>query len=270
MSTRIVVLSDLHAGSSVAPWPADCPLSDGGRWQPNVFQRYLNACWADMVSNLRALRPDVVVVNGDLVQGAHSDRDGQLVTSNPARQALAARMLLEPVADCCERLYVVRGTEWHEGKCSDSVEQLAEHLGAEQDASTGHYTWPALRLAIGGQVISIAHHVGTSSIPFYTATVPQRELLAEILEAALAYGREAPDVRCIVRSHRHRYVSVRPRPGFLAVVTPAWQYATAFGHKVAPALLPDIGYVVIESVRGVLVETPTVYPNPRPSVEVVA
>jgi len=266
---RVLVLSDLHAGSALAPWPADCPLAEGGRHSPNKFQTYLNDCWADMLDTARSLKPAAIVLNGDLVQGCHADRDGQLVTTNPAIQARAALMLLEPLAACTKRLYVVRGTEWHEGKTSDHVEQLAHTLGAIANPATGTHTWPSLNLAFGKSIVSFAHHIGTSSIPFYTATVPQRELLAQILEYAMAYGADAPRLRCIVRSHRHRYVAVKPRPGLLAVVTPAWQYKTAYAEAKVPALLSDTGYIVLELQGNDIEHRARLYPNPLPHAEVI-
>lgn len=254
MKNRVVVFSDLHVGSVVGLWAEGQPLEGGGLYMPNKFQRWLLECWQHTVDEIRRMRPKpIVVANGDIIQGTNP-RDGQLVTSNKGIQVGAAFKLLEPVARVARKFYLIRGSEWHEGKAAEDVEILGEMLGAVPNESTGQYTWWELYLSLGqpgdpekeSPVIHFAHHIGASSVAWYEATVPLRDLLLFLAELWRFFGRQAPNVEGAVRSHRHRYIRVDLPPNLHAVVTPSYQLKTAFSHKKASAMLPMIGYAILE------------------------
>jgi hypothetical protein len=44
----ILVLSDLHVGSTVGLWPADFLSNEGNPIGQNHFQKWLWKCWQDM------------------------------------------------------------------------------------------------------------------------------------------------------------------------------------------------------------------------------
>ncbi len=222
-----------------------------------------------MLGQVKAMRPKpTVVLNGDVLQGVNY-KDGQLITNKLDVQAFAAEKLLKPLRALAGEFYMIRGTEWHEGKAAENVEQLAKALGAKQDETTGQWTRWDLYLDAGGPVIHFAHHVGVSSVPWYEATVPLRDTLLELSELWRFYGKEAPDVRAVVRSHRHRCVHVQVPPDIQVVVTPGWQLKTAFAHKKAASMLPEIGWVLIEVQDSEIVIKPRVFDLPRLQVEVL-
>jgi len=248
VKNRIVAFSDLHVGSTVGLWPGRFPVEGGGIYEVNIYQRWLLQCWYYMYLEIKQMDPKpVIVVVGDPVQGTH-DRDGMLVTGKTDIQANAAYVLLKPVRDAIgdQWFYMVRGTEWHEGKSAENVEQLAEKLEARKDPASGQSTWWEVYYNIGGPVIHFAHHIGKSSVAWYEATVPLRDLLMQIAELVRFFENQAPNMKMAVRAHRHRYVHVDVPPDLHAVVLPAWQLKTGFGFKVAHAMLPQIGYVIIE------------------------
>ena len=264
---RVLVISDLHANSTVAPWPADCPVQDGGRYEPNPFQAYLNECWADLVEAAGRMGGPTLVINGDLINGIHP-RDGQVVSANASIQAAAADMLLRPLVAQCGKLYITRGTEWHESKLSDDVERLAKGLGAVPNPASGSYTWPKLLLEVGGKVISFAHHIGVSGVATYEASVVLRELLMEVLEYTRTYGQDAPALRLMVRSHRHRSIEIGAPPNLRALITPGWQLKTAYVDAKAVNSMPHIGYTVVDDAGEDFAITRRLYPLPLPHVEV--
>ncbi len=266
---RIAILSDLHVGSTVGIWPGRHAVEGGGIYEANVYQKWLFQCWQTMLAELRRLRPRVVVLNGDTIQGTH-DRDGQLITNKTDIQAGAAVQLLQPLRKLCRDFYVVRGTEWHDGKAAEHVEGMAGSLGAKIDPASGQSTWWELYLNVGGPVIHFAHHVGMSSVPWYEATVPLRDTLLMLSELWRFYGSKAPNVRMVVRSHRHRYIHVDAPPDIQVVVTPSWQLKTAFSYKRASSMLPEIGYVLVEWDGKDLVVKPRIYQLPALRVEGVA
>lgn len=266
--TRIAVFADLHAGSAVAPWPEDQPLADGGRWQPNKFQRWLGECWAEAIAEVRKQQPTHLVMLGDMIQGT-SHKDGQLVTSRVGFQIEAAAKLLQPLVDLCPVSYYVAGTEWHEGRSAENVEPLAEILGCKKQPQTGTRVWRQLYLDINGRVIQFMHAISTTSIAQYAATAPLRDGLNHKLELVNTYGDQAPHLAMIVRAHRHRYIDVNDG-GIRAVVTPCWQLATAMADAKCNATLPHIGWLMITGDEDGLEVKCHRYPVPMPHVEVSA
>jgi len=265
---RIAVLSDLHVGSTVGLWPGRHEIEGGGVYEANRYQQWLYECWQHAVAEVQRLRPQVIVLNGDAVQGVNG-KDGQIIGATISAQCAAALSLLEPLRKATKRLYVVRGTEWHDGKAADNVESLAQALRAERDPATGQYTRWELYLDVGGPVIHFAHHVGASSVPWYEATVPLRDTLLMLSELWRFFGAKAPNLRMVVRSHRHRYIHVDAPPDIQVVVTPAWQLKTAFSYKRAASMLPEVGWTLIEWDGTDLVVKPRIYTLRGPAVEEV-
>lgn len=268
---RGALLSDLHVGSTVGLWPEEHRVEGGGVFSANVYQVWLGRCWAHMRAELRRLRPDFVVVNGDVLQGVNA-RDGQLITNNISVQQSAAVRLLTPIRECTEAMYLIRGTEWHEGKASENIELLGALLDTVVDPSSGQRSWWELYLDLeperaGGPVAHFAHHVGVSSVPWYEATVPLRDSLLQLSELDRFYGAQAPNLRCVVRSHRHRYIHVDAPPDLNVLVTPGWQLKTAFAHKKAASMLPEIGWVLLEWDGREVTPRSRLYPLPPLHVE---
>lgn len=267
---HIVFISDLHVGSVVGLWPGQHPIEGGGTYSANQYQQWLYKCWQDCCAEIRGMRPKpTLVLVGDLIQGVNT-RDGQVIGGEHASQVSAAAALLAPIVDRARATYVIRGTEWHDGKAAEYLELLARELGAVQDPSTAQYSRWELYLDVGGPVIHAAHHVGTSSVPWYEATVPLRDGLMELAELWRFYGADAPNVRMVVRSHRHRFIHVQAPPDFQVFVTPGWQLKTAFAHKRASAMLPQIGYVVVDWDGADLVVKPRIYQLPPLHVEALS
>jgi hypothetical protein len=262
---RIGILSDLHVNSIVAPWPKDQPLEGGGKYAPNKPQIWLNRCWADMVSRIGDL--DVLVINGDTIQGINA-RDKQLVTTAEHIQHGAACKLLKPLTERAERTFINRGTEFHDGLTGEHVENLAEALGAVRDKASGQHTRWELFLNTCGGVIHFQHSIGVAGVPTTEATVPWRDTLNFISELMRAYGKAAPNVQMRVFSHRHRCIYVNAPPFLHALVTPAWQLKTAYVHKKGGVMQPHIGFAVVEASEGCLNVRPHVYPLIAPGMEV--
>jgi hypothetical protein len=263
---RILVISDLHCGSTVAPWPADQPLVDGGKHKPNQYQRFLNKCFHHMVKEAETLKPDTLVLLGDVVQGVNA-KDSQLVTSKWSIQTQAAHRLLAPLTAMIPTVYQVRGTEWHEGRGSEQVEALAIALGAKSHPTTGSPTWRRLYLRTDAGLIDFMHHVSTTSIRQYSATAVLRDALNHRLEMNIKYGAGLPPLVGLVRAHAHIWACVQS-DGITAVRCPAWQLGTAFTDARGNAMLSDIGWTLIEvGERGIGV-TPQLYAQPKPVLEV--
>jgi hypothetical protein len=271
----VAVFSDLHVGSTVGLWPGRHRIEGGGVYEANVMQQWLLECWQDALRQVAEVRPDVIVINGDAIQGGNW-KDGQLVSSKADIQQLAAYELLAPLRETTDAMYYIRGTEWHDGRAAENVEMLARSLDCVKDPASDQWSWWELFLALGtaelrgAPVAHFAHHVGMSSVPWYEATVPLRDALMELAELWRFYGVEAPNLRLVVRSHRHRFIHVQAPPDLQVFVTPSWQLKTAFAHKRASAMLPQIGWVQFEYDGTDLVIKPRIYALPRLHVETIA
>jgi hypothetical protein len=265
---RVVVLSDLHVGSTVGLWPGEHPIEGGGLYKANKYQQWLLECWQQMVDELAHMRPrPVVVLNGDEIQGVNM-RDGQLITNKIDIQVEAALRLLEPVRRAARAMYLVRGTEWHVGKAAEHVETLGRLLNTKRDPGSGQWSWWELYLDLGGPVVQLAHHISAGSVPWYEATIPLRDTLM-LLAELMRFVPERPNVRCVIRSHRHRFIAVHAPPDLHIAVTPAWQLRTAFVMKKAGTMLPQIGYVIVDWDGVDVMIKPRIYPLPGMHVEAV-
>ena len=78
---RILLLSDLHFGSKYAPWPEGMEEEDSrGMVNPipvNAVNAAINAHWKKMIAYIRKTPPDVVIFNGDLIEGDQRKEKGR-------------------------------------------------------------------------------------------------------------------------------------------------------------------------------------------------
>lgn len=246
---RVLVVGDLHAGSTVAPWPEGMPLPDGGEWQPGVIQRWLGDCWDSLLEHALSFdHIDALIHNGDAIDGGHPNNAG-VVTNRLDYQADAAIELLAPLRECADKFYMVQGTSWHVGRGAENETAIARELDAVPHRDSGALVWPELWLDLGGVIGHWAHHVGTTANPFGEATAPWRDLQMLRLAALNAGYPWANEVRLMVRNHRHRMIHVE-KDGMHALTVTGWQLKTEFGYKVAPNSVSEIGYAVIECEGG--------------------
>ena len=68
---RILFVGDLHCGHEVGLWPdKELPMPDGRELPLNDGQKHLLACWQHLCGVAKEeIKPDILVVMGDLVDG---------------------------------------------------------------------------------------------------------------------------------------------------------------------------------------------------------
>ena len=125
-------------------------------------------------------------------------------------------------------------------------ESLARQLCAIPNAEGQHARYDLWK-EVGGGLVHLLHHIGTTSSQGYEATAVHKELVESYVEAA-RWHEQIPDM--IVRSHRHRYIetAIATKNGKgRAVVTPCFQAKTPFAWKIAGARLsqPQFGGIVV-------------------------
>ena len=258
MIAGVVLVSDLHAGSSVGLWPDHCETSTGNTVGigHNLHQRWLWECWQD--ANARVIehfkgRPFYLVVNGDCIEGKHHGTT-EIVVSKNMEHAKAAIELLQPLARAATRSFVTQGTECH-------VQEYEKHICAELK---GTWCGDKALLEVNGTLMDICHHMPTSSRAYLEAGA----MSITMGNARLNYARSGHRVpQVYARGHRHtggHYSDGRA----LFVVTPAWQMLTRYGHKVVGDSICACGLTILDWTSTPKGELPAVIPityTPRES-----
>lgn len=236
---RILILSDVHAGSLYAPWPEGCQRTDVSPpvdMPPTDVQRQLMACWQHMVTHTP--RVDLLLVNGDVIDGENPKESGRYVcTPSPYDQAAAAAELLRPLRRKAKRMVLTRGTFYHEGPSSDAVKWLARELGAEGPLSYYYEDFC-------GWAVHASHHQTKGWI--YAAGAAERTILFSLISEAT---QKFPRVDVVIRSHLH-VLRVVHAYGKIGILTPAWKLvsprAEATMEFARAHALSDIGAVLLE------------------------
>lgn len=263
----IVVVSDLHVGAESALLPPGFKTGSN-EVVLNKRQRYLHACWLDFIVQVGqrcGKQKPHLVINGDLVQGAHPDKDGQLSLSTDVDQGLAVKQVLAPLLKIVNReaVFVIKGTEFHDAAGGKFAEDVAESIGARIDPDTGRRSRWGLWLEHEGKLGFYTHHASTAK--GNPGTPMQRELQLA-LENKHKHGWPVPDYQVRSHVHKHRVVGDYDDERHI-ITTPAWQLHTAYGYKKDPLWLPDIGGLLLwvedDNVRWKAIR----YPFPKPRIE---
>lgn len=237
---KVLVVSDLQVGSKYANWPEEMQIKDGGYWKLNPKQQFLREAWNKFISIIKEIRPHVLILNGDMIEGCQYKSLGlPTITTDFAEQTEAARILLEPLREQCGEAYLIRGTEYHDTMDGQAIERLGAELFCTPYRPNQYSDW-VLNLDVQGVIINAAHHISVMQ-GFYRATAPDREGIW----SALAGRSKVPDADCIVRSHIHIFVHVEHSNKHI-VVTPGWQLQTDYQIKKSYyRLFPEIGAILI-------------------------
>ena len=152
ISTLLVVISDIHANSTVAVCPPSINLDDGGSYKASKAQLWIWDKWLKFWSKVKEESKGYdklcVVLNGDLVDGDHHDTP-QIITRNMETQSRIALAVIKPMLDLNpDAIYVIRGTESHVGKSGQWEEFIANDIGAVVDEQRGTSSWWHLKLRL--------------------------------------------------------------------------------------------------------------------------
>ena len=221
---RIIVVSDLHAGSRVGLTPPD--------WQTNELQAEMWGTYCDWVDSISPA--DALIINGDAIEGK-GVRDGgiDLITSDREEQCRMAKEAIE-VIDARE-IHVVFGTKYHTGKEENWEKVLAEMVGAA--SADGR-----LFLDVNGLNFDFKHFIGGSSIPHGRFSGIAKDKLWNTLWANVDMQ---PEADVVIRSHVHYHVYCGT-PDWTAIITPPLQgLGSEFGKRI-PSGVVDFGLIYFD------------------------
>lgn len=243
MSIRhMVVISDLHIGSTVALCPDEFTRDDGVIIRPSPMQHWLRLHWKTFwdinVKKIVKRDPFITVINGETVEGDHHNTH-QIVTRNISEQRQMSKELLMPLRRKSKRLYVVRGTAAHSGHqaCDDeTVARLidADGIGIEQrlDGDKSRKSEWQLRLQWGKYQCLFRHHTTGGRSWAGKLTAVSKELTNELVNAG-AWESSRADLMFFSHIHDPKggwFPTARGR--MTATVCPAWQAPTEFAQKI--------------------------------------
>lgn len=237
---RILLISDLHCGHVVGLTPPGWqmqPVVGASATKRDKFINVQQECWEWYMSSLKKYGPfDVVIVNGDLI-------DGSGWRSGGTEQSVIDRLHQCEMAEYCIRqtmgkntkVYITIGTAYHTGEAEDFETVVANGIGANK---IGSHEW----IDIEGVVFDVKHHVGSSSVPHGRHTAIARERLWNVLWAERGLQ---PKAHVTIRSHVH-YYDFCGGVDWIGMTTPALQgYGTKYGARRCSGLV-DFGFVVFE------------------------
>lgn len=236
---RLVVISDIHCGSSVALCPPDFTTTEGQKVGLNKYQQWAWAQWLDFQDWVFKGGKYTLVLNGDLIEGIHH-RSTEIISADPADHYLCAQHVLNRIVDRAERVYVVRGTDTHTGPSSEHG--LATWCGAIPDKAHARPAWDRLDLEYEGVQCRFVHH-GVGSRREWTRLTALNVDIDSHRIATVDAGGRPPQVLGL--GHFHHYAA-GSTSAWLSFRTPSWQFNTRHTMKVVPWAENEVGGVVLE------------------------
>lgn len=238
---KLVVLSDMHIGSTTGLWPKSFKTHEGFHVGQNDFQKWLWSCWVDCqkwIKKKTGDQPYELLLNGDLIEGIHH-RTIEVMTPDPNDMVGAAIETLAPIAEKAKAVYLTSGTECH---TRNTEAWVGRELEAAVDPSTGHHVFNRLELEFGEHLVAASHHMSTACRPYLEASAHSLTLGSEIQERARA-GKRPPTI--VIKGHRHVHGIWQDGMG-MCMSTGAWQGLTRHGQKVVPHAVPRPSCFVLD------------------------
>lgn len=250
--TALIVVADLHVGSTVAVCPPRTNLDDGGTYEASRGQAWLWRCWQDFHKQAESETAGcrrILVVNGDALEYDAKARSHQVITRNKATIQSITAQVLEPALSYVDGCIIVRGTEAHTGKSATGEEELANDItNIIPDTERGTASWWQVRSTVEGVRVDIAHHARMSNIPWAEKSAALK-LVTIARTRYLEQGQTPPDV--FIRAHVHRYSDSGANYATFGLTLPCWTLASSYTYTIgAENCLADVGGVVIKCEDG--------------------
>lgn len=214
---RILVVSDLHCGHTCALTPSENHQSD--------ISRFLYDKWKEMIKYVGPI--DVLVVNGDSVEGPNVKDDGfGLITSDVHEQCKMVVELLRPFKDA--QFIFTNGSKYHVGTNMNGDRIACMLLDGEWFGMQG-------TIDVEGVKINVRHSINYSSQPNSRATAQRGEQTIAAMQDE--------DIDIFIRSHTHKFV-YSGNERYLHITTPCWKGVDDFITKKSIEKT-DCGWILI-------------------------
>jgi hypothetical protein len=269
MAHANILCGDQHALSLFGLTPPSGKNIEGGNVGLTPVQEYLFECWEHCrtvyLPSVCGAMPRILWLAGDSIEGLHHGGNGVDATEIESH-VQGAVDILKPLAETCEKTFMVAGTEAHAGALGQWDELVAEKIGAQSDG-VRHAPFE-IRHRVDGVLFHMTHHIGGSYVDASDMTPLVGEWVA-MQAAAADPAYPMPDV--IVRGHSHLWRTPYVREDKTVIALPGWQARTPYAFKLrrARAKPSDIGLVVVITDEGKYeVLSPKIYKWPAPHIGV--
>lgn len=234
----LVVVSDLHCGSSVGLCPPDFKTKYGNAvgFGDNIHQAWLWDKWQEAFEEVDAILGNdnfCLCVNGDATEGIHH-RSTEIVATLIEDHCRMAAEALKPYAQAASEIFIVKGTECHTGEIES---YLASLLSAREGIAKDKWLF-----SINGCLVDACHHMGVTSRAYLEASA-MSIVLGNARLNAVRSGH--PAAKVFLRGHRHCGGWFSDGDAMLAV-TGGWQFLTRHGNKVVPDSVPRPSVLVLD------------------------
>jgi len=240
----VVAVSDLHINFTGGLCPPSVQLDDGGTYLPSKPQRVLWKAWLDFCEKAHSVKnPVYVILNGDIVE-ADGSKSLQHISRNKSTIHDMAMTALSPLTDRAEKVFIVRGTEYHVGQSSPSEEMIAKDLvNIVPYDKRGAFSWWYLRTKIAGVRFDVAHHISMGFAP-WTEKNASNKLAVQLMYEYAEW--EEPYPHIALRGHMHRLSDSGINFPIHALTMPCWCMKSAFTHRIGRGNdMPKIGGLII-------------------------
>jgi 3',5'-cyclic AMP phosphodiesterase CpdA len=230
----VVALGDIHAGSKRAIALPEQDLCGGGKFSASEQQLELYGMWRRLTEQWA--NPDILIVNGDAVEGQARKENGTGNWSNDFDDQLeCARQLIAMWH--AKKIFITEGTGYHVDAGGKSLEHHLGKLVEAEQTKDEQYAHEQVFIRAAGKVIHAAHHISVGT-GWYKATPLSRELVFALLNESSIHK-----VDVVLRSHVHYFCGVEfhRQRGY---TLPCWQLTTRYMlKKSAFGMLPSLGAV---------------------------
>ncbi len=239
MSKRILIVSDLHVGSSVSVMPDEVNIepSDEQRSQriaSNPLQKRIFKEWEEMIDIVGKV--DACFDLGDNVDGPNKKSNGfELWTSNMHQQVMIAADLLSMIKT--NNFFGVQGSYYHVGEnTSSDLAVLSSLAHCRQEFGTD------LAVKVEDVRIHLSHAIGYTRSQASKCTAPKNEI-----DAALRQKAKVGKFQLLMRGHRHEINDIIDHENNIRlVVCPGWKARDAFAAKNGLAMVPTLGWMLLK------------------------
>ena len=212
----IVIEGDYHCGSVYG-------LTPPNYWTKGKKGHYRaqKEAWSERKRITRKWGPpDLLVLNGDLIDGTQAKSGGaELITTD--RNIQIAMAVECAKAWKAKKILMTFGTAYHVGNQAEDFEYNAKQLLTARIEGRLYFT-------VEGMTFDVRHKIGTSGIPHGRATPLLKELMWDLIKEAEGTG---PHVDVIIRSHAHYHLWVETATKTMMIL-PALQLSRGrFGSR---------------------------------------
>lgn len=233
---KILLLSDLHVGSTVAVMPEEVyvdktPTTEGAVYQQNAAQKVIYSWWTTMLDEVG--RVDGLFVMGDCIDGPNTKEWGRGTwTTDINVQRQAAMDLLSMVRVKPKNIFGVDGSAYHAGSNPTWDGDVVRGLGGTFDTD--------LSLSVEGFRMHLLHWTGFSKSLASQATSRSGARIWAAVNAPW-YGK----FDCLISGHVHHFANDHDAFG-RSISVPCWKVRDTWMRKQGMrGQPPQCGYVLL-------------------------